>query len=142
MSYTYKKFTFDPDVMDGPTDLRSSEILSLSPNYITQPGTSLANIFDLNSVGVTRINLYNISTNSTDDTDAYRIAIRDNNTNVDFYMLWSLDMGPHTSLTFFNKFNQLFLNNHDMLFKHFGPASATGSLKLLQSTIRHIGSSA
>ncbi len=142
MSYTYKKFTFDPDIMNGPKDLRSSDITPQAMNYITQAGTSLVNVYGLNDVGVTRINMYNICTTNGDDTDTYRIAIRDNNTNVDFYMLWSLDMGPHTSLTFFNKFNQLFLNNHDMLLKHFGPASGTGSLRLMQSTIRHIGSSA
>jgi len=142
MSYTYKKFTFDPDIMNGPTDLRSSEIYPASINYIVAPGTSLASVYGLNDVGVTRINMYNIGTNSTDDIDTYRIAIRDNNTSNTFYMLWSLDMGPHTSLTFFNKFNQLFLNNHDMLLMNFGPSSGTGSLRLCQSTTRHIGSSA
>ena len=142
MSYTYKKFSFDPLITDGPTDLRSSEIATSSINYITAPGTSLANVFGLNNIGATRINMYNISTTSGDDVDTYRIAIRDNNTNADYYMLWSLDMGPHTTVNFFNKFNQLFLNNHDMLLKHFGPASGTGSIRLIQSTTRHIGSSA
>jgi len=142
MSYTYKKFSFDPLITEGPTDLRGSEITTSSINYLIAPGTALSNVFGLNDIGATRINMYNISTSAADDVDTYRIAIRDNNTNVDYYMLWSLDMGPHTTLTFFNKFNQLFLNNHDMLLKHFGPASGTGSIKLIQSTIRHIGSSA